>query len=235
MIAHLRGKLAAKSLEEVVVETGGVGYSVLVSATTLAKLPRQGEQAFIYVHTHNHERGLDLFGFHSTQERAVFRLLVSISGVGPRLALSILSAADVSDLADAVAAEDVRRLTRIPGVGKKTAGRMLVELKESLPKLGVAGAGGGRTAGSGSVAAVVGMEAAATAAAGAISADGGGPEALRQRLASVHAALCNMGYKPAVVDRAIRELRRDKASPERSLEELLKSALKLLAKPKGKA
>jgi Holliday junction DNA helicase RuvA len=223
MIAHLRGNLAVKSLEQVIVDVGGVGYSVVVSATTLAKLPKQGEQAFLHIHTHNHERGMDLFGFHSTGERSVFRLLLGITGVGPRLAIGILSAVEVDELVGAVASEDVRRLTRIPGVGKKTAQRMLVELRESLSKLDI-----------GVQPAPVGAAAGQPAPAG--GAGGGsttGEISLRARLDNVHSALCNMGYKPGVVDKAMRELRGKKGAGDRSLEELLKDALKLLAKPSG--
>ncbi len=217
MIAHLKGKLTEKNLEGLVVDVGGVGFGVLVSAVTLGKLPRQGEPCFLYVHTNLHDRGIDLFGFYDALERRVFRLLIGIPGIGPRVALGILSAVEVPDLMEAVRCEDVKRLTMIPGIGKKTAQRLVVELQEKLAKISFA------------------RPEALSKGDGALPEDDSAPIEVGALTTSkdkiyrdVHSALCNMGYKVSQVDKVIMELRKKDLSDELKLEDALKAALKLL-------
>lgn len=132
MIASLRGRLVAKDAEGVVVECGGVGYGVAMSVTGLAKLGDEGSDVFLLVHTHLTQDALRLYGFVDADEREVFEVLINTSGVGPRLALAILSTLAPGELVDVVAQGDKGMLTRIPGVGAKKAERLLVELKGRL-------------------------------------------------------------------------------------------------------
>lgn len=147
MIARLSGRLLEKGDGEVIVDVGGVGYRVHVSAASLASLPARGEPASLRIHTHVREDALDLFGFATEEEEMVFRELIGVKNVGPRAAQNILSGIDAKELAAAVAHGDVARLTRVPGVGKKTAERLVVELKERLLVLAQAAAPARRPAG----------------------------------------------------------------------------------------
>ncbi|GMU63813.1 MAG: Holliday junction ATP-dependent DNA helicase RuvA [Acidobacteriota bacterium] len=137
MIGHLRGKLAAATPERVLLDVGGVGYQVHVSLTTFSELDRAGlgAEVALFVHTHVREDQLALYGFWSARERELFERLIAVSGIGPRLAQVVLSGLAVDDLVAALAAGDLARLTRIPGVGKKTAERMVVELRDKLQAL----------------------------------------------------------------------------------------------------
>ncbi|NOX20289.1 MAG: Holliday junction branch migration protein RuvA [Nitrospirae bacterium] len=133
MIATLRGKLIRKSPEEVIVEVSGVGYEVKVPLGTLSELPDVGKGVFLYIHTTVKDDAIELYGFQNEHERNLFRRLITVTGVGPRLALNILSGSSVSDLLYAIEHEDLGLLTRLPGIGKKTAQRILFELRERLP------------------------------------------------------------------------------------------------------
>ena len=135
MIARLTGVVEEKRDGAAVVDVNGVGYLVHLSAASLAQLPARGERATLRIHTHVREDALDLFGFVTEEEQEVFRALVDVKGVGPRAAQNILSGIEAKELAQAVAHGDVARLTRVPGVGKKTAERLVVELKEKLVAL----------------------------------------------------------------------------------------------------
>ena len=133
MIGSLRGTLLDRwPTGEVLVEAGGVGYRVLVSASSLAALGELGDPVFLHVHTHVREDAIVLFGFPTREERACFEALLGAHGVGPSLGLAILGAHTPASLARALAADDVEALTLVPGVGKKTAARLLVELKAKL-------------------------------------------------------------------------------------------------------
>ncbi|MET0152050.1 MAG: Holliday junction branch migration protein RuvA [Candidatus Binatia bacterium] len=132
MIAHLRGRFYRRANEEIVVDVGGVGYQVFVSAQTLAALPAVGSEVELETVTHLREDALQLFGFAHAAERALFQLLQSVSGIGPRLALNILSGMPTAELQEAIRRRDLLRLTRIAGVGKKTAERLSVELADKL-------------------------------------------------------------------------------------------------------
>jgi Holliday junction DNA helicase RuvA len=133
MIAHLRGRLLEKSPNRLVVDVNGVGYEVFIPLSTFYRMPDTGGEATLRVHTHVREDTLSLFGFATALELQIFERLISISGIGPRLALAVLSGIDAQELALAVQRGDVARLTAIPGVGKKTAERIGLELKDRLP------------------------------------------------------------------------------------------------------
>jgi Holliday junction DNA helicase RuvA len=133
MIAQLHGRIVRKDPQEVVLDTGGVGYRVFIPVSTFYRLPEEGGEARLRIHTHVREDALALFGFLSEVEHDLFEKLIGVAGVGPKLAVTILSGMEAPDLVDALRAGDVPRLVRIPGVGRKTAERLVLELKEKLP------------------------------------------------------------------------------------------------------
>jgi len=146
MIGRLRGTLLAKQPPQVLVEAGGVGYEVDVPMSTLYALPALGAEVTLLTHLVVREDAQLLYGFATDRERSTFRELLRISGVGPKVALAVLSGLSTDDLARAVAMQDTALLTRVPGVGKKTAERLLLELKgrlaDALPGVGSTVAGG---------------------------------------------------------------------------------------------
>ena len=133
MIAHLRGKLLAKHPNQVVVETGGVGYEVNISVPTFSELPSAGSEVALHIHTHVREDVIALYGFLTPAEKQLFEKLMTVSGIGAKLAITILSGMAADELAGAIRGNDLARLTRIPGIGKKTAERMVLELRDKLP------------------------------------------------------------------------------------------------------
>ena len=137
MIGQLRGRLAGKRPNQVLVDVGGVGYLVQVPLSTYAALGELHTEVTLLIHTHVREDALALYGFVSTREKHFFEMLISASGVGPALALKILSGMSVEELVPAIRVGDLARLTRIPGVGRKTAERMVVELKDKLEAVAV--------------------------------------------------------------------------------------------------
>jgi len=132
VIAHLRGKLAQKDPARVVVDVNGVGYEVFIPLTTFTALPAAGAEVSFDVHTHVREDVIALYGFSTRRERSIFEKLMTISGIGPKLAVTILSGGSVEDLVAAIKRGDLPRLTAIPGVGKKTAERIVLELRDKL-------------------------------------------------------------------------------------------------------
>jgi len=132
MIAQLAGVLAYKSPEHLIVDVQGVGYQVFVSLNAFYRLPDPGNRVQLLVHTHVREDALQLFGFLEPAERDLFLLLLAVSGIGPRLALNILSGTAATELAAAIEAGNVNRLVAIPGIGKKTAERLVVELRDKI-------------------------------------------------------------------------------------------------------
>jgi Holliday junction DNA helicase RuvA len=132
VIAHLRGRLARKDPARVIVDVNGVGYEVFIPLTTFSALPENGSEVSMDIHTHVREDVIALYGFSTRRERAIFEKLMTISGIGPKLAVTILSGGSVEDLAGAIKRGDLARLTAIPGVGKKTAERIILELKDKL-------------------------------------------------------------------------------------------------------
>ena len=132
MIAHLRGRLLFKSPNQAIVECSGVGYDVTISIATFSELPAENAEAALFIHTHVREDQIALFGFASTQEKRLFEKLLTISGIGPKLAITVLSGISSDRLVTAIRGGDHATLTRIPGIGKKTAERVVLELKDKL-------------------------------------------------------------------------------------------------------
>jgi Holliday junction DNA helicase RuvA len=200
MIGQLRGKLLAKSPNLLLVDVGGVGYEVIIPLTSFYELPDEGNEITLKIHTHVREDALLLFGFRSRSEKSLFLKLISTSGIGPKLAITILSGARVEELAAAVAEGNVPRLTSIPGVGRKTAERMILELRSQmtpflLPEQAEAARRG--TAG------------------GALEED-------------VVSALTNLGYPRAAAEKALSLTLREPECG-RTFEEILRNTLRRLA------
>jgi holliday junction DNA helicase RuvA len=135
MIAFVAGTLYARRPMEAIVEVGGIGYSVLVPGSTLARLPEPGGRVHLFTHHHVREDAILLYGFSTELERDAFELMLGVSGIGPRLALAVLSAMSPAELAEHVAAGNAAVLTGIPGVGRKTADRLVLELRDRLARL----------------------------------------------------------------------------------------------------
>jgi holliday junction DNA helicase RuvA len=134
MIAHLRGKLLAKHPNQAIVETAGVGYDVTISVPTFSDLPEAGAEVALHIHTHVREDAIALYGFLRSSEKALFEKLITVSGIGPKLAITILSGMAADEMVGAIRGNDVARLTRIPGIGRKTAERLVLELRDKLPE-----------------------------------------------------------------------------------------------------
>jgi Holliday junction DNA helicase RuvA len=136
MIAHLRGTLLATSPGRAIVDCQGVGYDVTVSMNTFTSLPDLGAEVSLFIYTNVREDQIALFGFHLAEEKALFEKLLSVSGIGPKLAVNILGGMNTRDLVATIRGGDATKLTRMPGVGKKTAERMVLELKDKLADFG---------------------------------------------------------------------------------------------------
>jgi holliday junction DNA helicase RuvA len=132
MIAHLRGKLLAKHPNQAIVEAGGVGYDVTISVPTFTDLPGNGGEVALHIHTQVREDIIALYGFLRSSEKRLFEKLITVSGIGPKLAITILSGMAADEMVNAIRGNDIARLTRIPGIGKKTAERMVLELRDKL-------------------------------------------------------------------------------------------------------
>lgn len=200
MIGQLRGKLILKKPNLVHVNVQGVGYELFIPLTSFYELPEEGNEVTLKVHTHVREDALALFGFCSQREKDLFLKLISISGIGPKLAVSILSGAKVEELAQAVADGNLARLTSIPGVGRKTAERLVLELKGQIAPFLLPQQA--RAAGS-----------------------SGGTDALQEDILS---ALVNLGYPRAGAEKALSSALRS-GNFERTFEGLLRHTLQLLA------
>jgi Holliday junction DNA helicase RuvA len=174
VIATLRGRLSGKQPNRIVIDVNGVGYDVSVPLSTFYGLGDEGSEISLRIHTHVREDALALYGFATPLELALFERLISISGIGPKLALAVLSGMEPQDLVRAIEQSDVARLTTIPGVGRKTSERIVVELKDRLPRMRP------------------GIE-----AAGAVAS---GPSALRDDVIS---ALVNLGYHRPLSEKAV--------------------------------
>jgi Holliday junction DNA helicase RuvA len=199
MIARLSGILIEKSITQCVVDVNGAGYRVVVPLTTFYELPEIGHPVVIHIHTHVREDAIHLYGFYSQEEREVFQLMISVSGIGPKLAINILSGIAAGELVRAITEEDLKRLTGVPGVGKKTAERMILELKDKAIKLGREGVTIGTVIKTG---------------------DQVKDDAL--------SALVNLGYKGSAVKDAVDRIMRETPETP-SLDQLLKQALRALA------
>jgi len=143
MIAHLRGRLLSKTPNQVIVDCNGVGYDVVISVATFSELPGEGAEVSLHIHTHVREDLIALFGFAETQEKRLFERLLTISGIGPKLAITVLSGISSERLVAAIRGGDHATLTKIPGIGKKTAERVVLELKDKLEDMAVPVAAGG--------------------------------------------------------------------------------------------
>ena len=200
MIHHLEGTLVEKRPPTLVVDVQGVGYEIDAPMSTFYELPETGQRVRILTHLLVREDAHQLYGFHAASERDLFRILIRISGVGAKVALSILSGIDAATLADCVERGDTAALVRIPGIGKKTAERLLVELQGRLPS--------GLSAGSG-----VRLPAGVSGGSGL-----NGNEPL--------SALVALGYKPAEADRLLAGIDKDGLSTEEIIRLALKSAVR---------
>ena len=136
MIAHLRGKLFAKHPNQAIVEAGGVGYDITISVPTFSALPAEGAEVSLVIYTHVREDQIALFGFSEAIEKKLFEKLIAVSGIGPKLAITVLSGLPAEKLVAAIRGSDHATLTRIPGIGKKTAERVVLELKDKLDEIG---------------------------------------------------------------------------------------------------
>src|SRR5215471_6787901 len=132
MIAHLRGRLLVKHPNQAIVDTGGVGYDVSISIPTYSELPAVGTEISLHIHTHVRDDQISLYGFLRPAEKQLFEKLLTVSGIGPKLAMTILSGMAADEMVGAIRGNDLARLTRIPGIGKKTAERMVLELRDKL-------------------------------------------------------------------------------------------------------
>jgi Holliday junction DNA helicase RuvA len=137
MIAHLRGTLLEKHPNQIIVDVQGVGYDVIIPVSTFSSLPDAGTEVRLRIHTHVREDAISLFGFNSQQEKQLFEKLISVSGIGPKLAVTVLSGLATEDLVNSIRNGQVDHLVRIPGVGKKTAERMVLELRDKLETVAV--------------------------------------------------------------------------------------------------
>jgi holliday junction DNA helicase RuvA len=136
MIAHLRGKLLSKHPNQAIVESCGVGYDVVITVPTFSELSQLGSEVALHIHTHVRDDAIALYGFLRPEEKSLFEKLITVSGIGPKLAITILSGMPTDEMVGAIRGNDVARLTRIPGIGKKTAERMVLELRDKLPPTG---------------------------------------------------------------------------------------------------
>ncbi|NIQ98561.1 MAG: Holliday junction branch migration protein RuvA [Desulfuromonadales bacterium] len=199
MIAQLSGELAYKSVDHVIVDVGGVGYRVMVPLSTYYVLPDAGAVK-LHVYTHVKEDAIHLFGFLSEEEKQMFILLLSVSGVGPKLAANILSNIPADQLQTALGDADSKRLAAVPGIGKKTADRLVLELGDKVAKmLDAAPAGPGQAT----------------------------PATASTPLEDALSALVNLGYKENQARKALKSM---EIPADASLEEVLKGALKILVK-----
>ena len=181
MIARLRGKLANKQIDRIIVDVAGVGYNVQISLNTYNALPENGEEVILHIHTQIREDAFNLMGFSSLEERDIFRLLIQVSGIGPRMGLNILSGISPEELVDTLKRSNLARLTSIPGIGKRIAERVIVDLRDKVKDLDL------------------GLSPNELEASNYV-------KELRQNIGS---ALTNMGYKQTAVDKVIHLLKAD--------------------------
>jgi Holliday junction DNA helicase RuvA len=200
MIAHIQGRLHFKSPENLIIDVDGIGYQVHVPLTTFYELPDVGNTVALHIHTHVREDALQLYGFQAQEEKALFIRLMGVAGIGPRLAVNILSGISPAELAECLGQGDLARLISIPGVGRKTAERIMVEMRDKLPAL-------------------------AADRDIALSVKYAADEAVMNDAVS---ALVNLGYKKGVAQRAIDQARQ-RLEGEINLESLLKESLRALA------
>lgn len=198
MIAHLRGILLEKHPNQAIVEAQGVGYDVAIPISTFTALPSPGEEVRLKIHTVVREDSIQLFGFLTAEEKALFEKLITVSGVGPKLALTVLSGIAAPQLAEVIRAADIQKLTRVPGIGRKTAERIVLELRDKVDE------GLRRAAGAAGAPAVI----------------------LSQEEADVVSALVNLGAQRAAAETAARRAAQELGGV--GFEALFRRALELL-------
>jgi len=201
MIAMLSGKIAYKGISHVVVDAQGVGYRVFIPLTTFYALPETDQAITLHIHTSVKEDAIHLFGFYTREERELFQLMISVSGIGPKVALNILSGISSAELLEAISAGNLTRLMAIPGIGRKMAERLILELKEKVMK---------------------------KMAADAIPAANAKQKQAEMMREDVLSALMNLGYKAGAARDALEKAARD-LKEEPAMDQLLKKALKILA------
>jgi Holliday junction DNA helicase RuvA len=205
MIASLTGILKQKTPHSVIVDIHGVGYEAIVPLTTFYRLPSQNETVHLWTHTHVREDALQLFGFSTVEEKKVFLLLLGISGIGPKLAINILSGLPLAELVAAVRQGNIAKLSSIPGIGRKTASRLALELKEKMLAVTVASTASGP------------ME-----------------EKDAERIDDAVSALVNLGYKSPLAKDAVKAVLQSRNGESGGdglpIEELIKETLKVLSK-----
>ena len=201
MIEYLRGTLMSKTPDHVVVDVGGVGYGADVPRTTSATLGEEGAAVELFIHFHFTDQAMRLFGFATSAEREIFMTFISISGIGPRTALGILSAIDAGAFAVAVVREDYATLTKLPGVGKKTAERLVVELRDKLKVFAAAAREGG------------GSEADGADGASSLG-NASAPKALRETVAALVTLGCRLSVAERAAQRAFEILGEDAQVPD---------------------
>jgi len=199
MIASIKGRIVQKSATEIVVDVNGLGYRLFVPLSTFYVLPEIGESAVLNVYTHVKEDAFHLFGFHTQEEKKIFQLMIAVSGIGPRLALNVLSGISASDLVEALAAGNLTKLMNIPGIGRKMAERLVFELKAKVVQMTEV-----RPLG--------------------LSGDQAAPGLARDDALS---ALINLGYKSNIARQTLESILKEN-SEAMGLEELLKQSLKKL-------
>jgi Holliday junction DNA helicase RuvA len=200
VIAFLRGKLLEKHPNQIILETGGVGYDVVIPISTFSALPDSGAEVKLRIHTHVREDALSLFGFLTLDEKTIFERLISVSGIGPTLAIKVLSGMATSDLTAAIRNGHVEQLVRIPGVGKKTAERIVLELKDKLEGVAAMAAAGVPAMAAASVLSVIEQD--------------------------VMSALLNLGCNRAAAEAAVRKAKTSGAPAE--FEPLFRRSLELV-------
>lgn len=206
MIATLSGRVQGIQSDRVIVDIGGVGYEVFLSTESVSRLPEKGGETFLHIHTHVREDAFILYGFLTEEEKELFLILKTVSGIGPKLALAMLSGMAVGELCRAIGEGDLKLLTTLQGVGKKTAERICVELKDKIGHL-ASGTGGGDT----------------------LSAN---PVVSGSAVMDALSALGNLGYSDPVAREALTSVKRqvgDEDFAKLTIEELIREGLKALA------
>lgn len=198
MIASLRGTVQRKTSDTVIIDVAGIGYLVSIPVSTLGAVPGAGEEVSLHVYTHLREDSLSLFGFATELEKDLFQMLLCVSGIGPKLALSVLSGLSVQDLLEAIGSADDARLCAIPGIGRKTAGRLCLELKDKVRQL----------------------------APEDVQSIGGGTTRTAGPLDDAVSALLNLGYKRQLAEDTVKRVLQ--VRPDIRIEDLIREALSIL-------
>ena len=207
MIATLSGTVLYKTIDRAVIDVGGVGYETIVTADAIARMPEKNESIFLFIHTNVREDAITLYGFLEEEEKELFLILKTVSGIGPKLALSMLSGLRVPDICQAIGAGDFKRLTSLPGVGKKTAERICVDLKDKVGHL-------------------------AHGTVGAAGSTGTLPVTAGSELADAVSALSNLGYPDSVAQSALTAVKKqvgDEVFAGLKVEDLIRLTLRSLA------